>query len=84
MKYQEEVEEMNLKQLREQAGLSQAELGSMVGLKQTTISQYENRTRQPNLVIAKKIADVLNISLDELVYSITFQNEIQDNYKSER
>ena len=75
---------MNLKQIREKAGLSQAELGNMVGLKQTSISQYESGARKPNLPMAKKIADTLNISLDELFCSITFQNEIQDNYKEGR
>ena len=33
---------MTLKQLRVNKGLSQVELGNQVGLKQTTISQYEN------------------------------------------
>lgn len=68
---------MNLKQLRERAGLSQAELGNLVGLKQTTISQYENRTRQPNLDLTQKIADVLEVSLDELVRPL--ENRVESN-----
>lgn len=67
---------MTLKQFREKKGMSQTELGNKVGLKQTTISQYENGSRKPNLAMAKKLADALEISLDELFCSITFQNEI--------
>lgn len=44
---------MTLKQLRVNKGLSQVELGNQVGLKQTTISQYENGSRKPPLSMAK-------------------------------
>uniref|UniRef100_UPI00345F10E5 helix-turn-helix domain-containing protein n=1 Tax=Helicobacter sp. UBA3407 TaxID=1946588 RepID=UPI00345F10E5 len=55
---------MTLRQFREKKGLSQAELGNRVGLKQTTISQYESGSRTPTLAMAKKLSDVLEISLD--------------------
>lgn len=71
---------MTLKQFRENKGLSQTELGNIVGLKQTTISQYESGSRKPNLAIAKKLSDALEISLDDFFCSLTFQNEIQDDY----
>lgn len=71
---------MTLKQLRTNRGMSQAELGDMVGLKQTTISQYENGSRKPPLSMAKKLSEVLNVSLDDFFSSLTFQNEIQDDY----
>lgn len=71
---------MTLKQLRTNKGMSQAELGDMVGLKQTTISQYENGSRKPPLSMAKKLSEVLNVSLDDFFFSLTFQNEIQDDY----
>ena len=67
---------MTLKQLRESKGISQTQLANLVGLKQTTISQYENGSRKPNLNKAKKIADVLNITLDDFFCLSTFQNEI--------
>lgn len=71
---------MTLKQIRENRGLSQTELGNRVGLKQTTISQYENGLRKPNLTVAKRLSDALEISLDDFFCSLTFQNEIQDDY----
>lgn len=67
---------MTLKEFREQKGLSQTELANLVGLKQTTISQYENGSRRPNLLIAKKTADALGMSLDDFACLFTFQNEI--------
>lgn len=67
---------MSFKELREKRGLSQTELANRVGLKQTTISQYENGTRRPNLSVAKKLADALGTTLDEFVCLLTFQNEI--------
>lgn len=67
---------MTLKEFREKRGLSQTELASLVGLKQTTISQYESGSRRPNLSMAKKLSDALGISLDDFVCLSTFQNEI--------
>ena len=67
---------MTLKESREKKGLSQTELANRVGLKQTTISQYENGFRKPNLSMAKKLADALEISLDDFACLSTFQSEI--------
>ncbi len=67
---------MTLKEFREKQGLSQTELAGLVGLKQTTISQYESGSRRPNLSMAKKLSDALGISLDDFVCLSTFQNEI--------
>lgn len=67
---------MTLKEFRENKGLSQTELANRVGLKQTTISQYENGSRRPNLSMAKKLAEALEMSLDDFACLSTFQNEI--------
>ena len=67
---------MTLKEFREKKGLSQTELANRVGLKQTTISQYENGSRRPNLSMAKKLAEGLGMSLDDFACLSTFQNEI--------
>ena len=63
---------MTLKECRKKRGLSQTELALRVGLNQTTISQYENGSRKPKLSMAKKIAEVLGISLDAFVCLSTF------------
>lgn len=62
---------MTLKQYRENKGLSQTALANKVGLKQTTISQYENGLRIPKMTIAIKLAKVLGVSVDEIAKSFT-------------
>lgn len=67
---------MTLKQLREEKKMSQAKLASLVGVKQVTISQYENGSRKPDLTKAKKMSDALGISLDDFFRLAVFQKEI--------
>ena len=57
-----------MKICREELGLTQQELAQIVGLSQETISQYEIGSRTPNIITAKKIADALNVSLDNIFF----------------
>ncbi len=57
----------NLIKLRKEAKMTQTQLAEQVGVNANTISQYELAKRQPSLEILKKIAQVLNCSIDELV-----------------
>lgn len=50
---------MKLRELREQKGLTQAEVGERIGVKGNTISQWEAGTRRPSPEKAKKIAEEL-------------------------
>ena len=56
-----------IKNERVRRGLSQAEMAEKVGVSQAMYSYYENGWRKPSLEVAKRIADALEISLDELV-----------------
>lgn len=59
----------SMKDCREKAGLTQERLAEAVGLSQETISQYENGTRVPNVIVGqKKIASVLNEPLDNIFF----------------
>lgn len=51
---------------RQRHNLTQTELGNLVGVKQTTIAQYENGTRNPSLSIAIGIANVLEIGVEDI------------------
>ncbi len=51
-----------LRRLREEAGLTQTELGNAVGLPQARISEYERNTHKPNEDLIIEIAKVLNVS----------------------
>jgi transcriptional regulator with XRE-family HTH domain len=55
-----------LKRLREAAGLSQPELSRRAGIPLGTLRGWEYGRRTPLLDAAARLADALNITLDEL------------------
>lgn len=57
----------NLTRYRRLAGLTRQELAENIGLSVQAITHYENGTREPKLEILIKIADILNVTLDNLV-----------------
>jgi len=56
-----------LKQLRKQRGLTQSELGEIVGVAKSTLSLYETGTREPDIETLKKFADFFGVSIDTLL-----------------
>ena len=56
-----------LKYYRLAANLTQEELANKCGMKKQSISRYEKSDREPNIYIAKAIAEALGISLEALV-----------------
>ena len=52
---------------RKAAGLSQKELADMLHVSQQSISQWENNTREPCIDMLKKLAQIFNCTIDELV-----------------
>lgn len=57
----------NLKIARERKGLSQKDIADGIGVAKSTYSLYESGNREPNVQTIKKIADLLNVSADELL-----------------
>lgn len=57
----------NLRDVREQKGLSQKEVAKKIGVAKSTYSLYESGNREPNVQTIKKISDVLNVSADKLL-----------------
>ena len=58
----------NLKYYREQAGYKTAkQFAEDLGIPYTTFKGYENAGREPKYNLLIKIADLLNVSLDELI-----------------
>jgi len=58
----------NLKELRSEKGFSQETFAAKVGIHVTNLSKYERNISIPSLEIAEKMAKILSISLDQLVY----------------
>lgn len=57
----------NLKHARERKGLSQKDVAEGIGVAKSTYSLYESGNREPNVQTIKKIADLLNVSADDLL-----------------
>ena len=54
----------NLRELREEAGLTQSELAQMINVKASEISQYESGKRTPKWDRFVKILDIFDASAD--------------------
>lgn len=57
----------NVKRLREDKGLTQADLAKLVGVAQSTIAQYEIGIKIPTIVIGVSLARRLGTTCEELV-----------------
>ncbi|MBQ7887310.1 MAG: helix-turn-helix transcriptional regulator [Clostridia bacterium] len=55
-------------QLRKAAGMTQGELAAQIGIKQSTLCQYEQSTHLPSLSRIVAIADALGCTVDELIW----------------
>jgi transcriptional regulator with XRE-family HTH domain len=56
-----------LRELREERGLSQRELGSRLGILQSKLSKYESGTHQPSLRTLVRLASLFAVSTDYLL-----------------
>jgi len=56
-----------IKELRESAGLSQEELSARLGVKRVTLSSIENGERKITAEELKKLADIFNVSSDDIL-----------------
>lgn len=57
----------NVKKLREQKGLSQAELAIIVDVTQPMIAQYEKGLKIPTIITGVELARALGTTCEELV-----------------
>ena len=56
-----------LKYLREQKGITQAELGLMLNISPSTVGMWEQGRREPDYNNLKRLADIFNVSTDYLL-----------------
>lgn len=54
-------------ELRKNAGVTQEELAKALGLKQCSISNWENGISKPDLPTAVKAADIMKVPVERLV-----------------
>lgn len=56
-----------IKKLRQSKGLTQTDLGKILGVEKSTISMYENDKSRPDDTIKLKIADYFDVTVDYLL-----------------
>ena len=57
----------NLKRIRRNQGYSLKDLSIKANISRSYISEIENLKKNPSLTTAKKLADALNTTIDELI-----------------
>lgn len=57
----------NLKIYRKRKGYSQADVAGLLGIAQNSYSRYENGSRQPDVEMLKKLSEIFEVSVDELL-----------------
>ena len=55
-----------LKEYRAKIKVNQTEMGNLVGVSRQTISQIERGDYSPSVILALKIAKVLNVSVEDI------------------
>lgn len=58
---------MEIKKLREAAGLRQYELAERMGVKQASVSAWESGQAMPSAANLLKLADILDCTVDEIL-----------------
>lgn len=62
-----EIFSTRLKELRQESGLTIEEFASEVGVSRSSVGYYENQNRLPDLAVAAKMAEVLDVTTDYLI-----------------
>jgi len=67
----------NIEQIRQERGLTQEQLGKLVGVKRSSISAYEKNERYVKLDVLVNIADALEVNVLELISNDSERNLIR-------
>lgn len=76
MEVNETQNDVGLKRLRKESGLTQSDLAAKSGLAQQAISDYERNRRTPSLLAGRKIANALDTTLDIVAEAIEEQKQM--------
>lgn len=68
-----------LRRLREDKGITQAELGKILSISPSTIGMYEQGRRSPDYDTLNKIADYFGVSTDKLLGRVPVQRGLLGN-----
>lgn len=71
----------NIKNLRKEKGLTQAELGKRLNVTQQMIGQYENDKNSPQMDTLKKIATALEVKVADIMGISAYLDEVKSDIK---
>jgi transcriptional regulator with XRE-family HTH domain len=77
-----EIVANNLIKYRKQAGLTQAGLAEKIHYSDKAVSKWERGESLPDVMVLKEIADVLNVTLDDMLHEETAREKIQSFYRN--
>lgn len=72
----------NLVKFRKEAGLTQAQLAQKLGYSDKTISKWEREEGVPDIYILKQIADLYNVTVNDLISDIWQKKSLTKRIKS--
>lgn len=58
----------NIKRFREEKNISQSEIADKLSVTRQAVSNWENGKTEPDIDTLHKIADILGVSIEELIY----------------
>lgn len=71
-----------IKTFRKEKGLTQSQLGDMLGITPQAVAQYENGKRNPKIETLQKIADALEVNVLNLIGIKTDQQKANGSHES--
>lgn len=73
----------NIKKIRKERNISQKDMAKKLNMPSSTYSNYENNNREPNAATLKKIANILNVDINDLLNISTSNNNPSEKYLSD-
>jgi len=73
-----------IKKLREEKGMSQAELAHIMGVSRMTINNYEMDKRSPDIAFVLKLADYFFVTVEYLIGKSEFKHQDDKEYTAEK
>ncbi len=67
----------NLRELRDEAGISQQTLATAVGVSQQSINKYENHSVEPDIGTLIRLADYFETSVDYIIGHTNIRRKIE-------
>ncbi|MDO5517969.1 MAG: helix-turn-helix transcriptional regulator [Clostridium sp.] len=71
----------NIKKIRKDKKMSQKDMAKILNIPCSTYSNYENNNREPSAELLKKIADVLDVSIRDLLSINIAEKKVMDSDK---